>query len=91
MSTDVASDLPSKSRLRWLCRRGMKELDVLLERFFETEFDALTADEQGVFYQLLQYEDPELNAYMLGRLQAADPAQQAMIVRIRDYRAYRPA
>lgn len=65
----------------------MKELDVLLERFFGAEFDHLSVDEQGVFYQLLQYEDPELHAYMLGRMPASDPAQQDMIVRIRDYRA----
>lgn len=87
MSAAEAVELPSKSRLRWLCRRGMKELDVLFERFFGAEFDRLSAKEQAVFYQLLQYEDPELHAYMLGRMQANDPVQQDMIVRIREYRA----
>ena len=37
------------SRLRWICRRGMKELDVLLEAFLENHHDALV---QGAFPEL---------------------------------------
>ena len=39
--------MSEKSRIRWLCRRGMKELDVLLERFVSQEYDDL--DEPRAF------------------------------------------
>ena len=44
-------------KLKWLCRRGMKELDVLLERFIDSNREAL---EQGAYPEmetLLQNED----------------------------------
>ncbi len=77
----------SKARIRWLCRRGMKELDVLLERYFEAEFDALDVNDQALFYALLQHEDPDLHAWMLGRVAAPDPALQELVTRIREYSA----
>ena len=38
-----------KSRLKWACRRGMLELDVIFMPFFEHEFDGLgEADDDDV-------------------------------------------
>lgn len=55
-------------KLRWLCRRGMKELDVLLESFLEhhhqalehgswPEFEALLQQEDNVFWAWIQHPD----------------------------------
>ncbi|HAU4912655.1 TPA: succinate dehydrogenase assembly factor 2, partial [Aeromonas hydrophila] len=49
-----------KSRLKWACRRGMLELDVIFMPFFEHEFDGLSEAEQQTFIRLLECEDPEL-------------------------------
>ena len=38
-------------RLLWRCRRGMKELDILLERFAREQYEVrLSADEQDVYW-----------------------------------------
>lgn len=60
------------ARLRWLCRRGMKELDVLLESFLQHRFDSLDETQRTAFMRLLQLEDPDLNAMLLGKQPAPD-------------------
>jgi antitoxin CptB len=47
-------------RLRWLCRRGMKELDVLLSRFVQGHANDLEDGAWPEFEQLLTYEDDVL-------------------------------
>jgi antitoxin CptB len=47
-------------RLRWRCRRGMKELDVLLERFLEREREPLAAGRWTELELLLETEDDVL-------------------------------
>ena len=55
------------SRLRWQCRRGMRELDELLLRYLE-EFYADDSDaEKAAFREVLTLSDPELNGYLLQR------------------------
>lgn len=44
-------------RLRWMCRRGMKELDVLLERFITSHEAELRAGQWPEFESFLQSED----------------------------------
>ena len=53
-------------KLRWRCRRGMKELDVLLERYVDERFGAASAAEQEAFRLLLETQDTVLYAYCLG-------------------------
>ena len=54
------------SRVRWRCRRGMKELDVLLERYLATAWADLSTEQKRLFEQLLELPDPELASYLLG-------------------------
>lgn len=51
------SDPARPARLRWRCRRGMKELDLLLERFIEQNDAALTAGHWPELEALLETED----------------------------------
>ena len=57
--------LPGK--LRWHCRRGMKELDVMLLRYLDTHYDSSSPAEQRAFTDLLELQDPQLYAYLMGR------------------------
>jgi antitoxin CptB len=68
-------------QLLWRCRRGMKELDVLLERFVRERFDAASSEEKHAFAQLLALPDPELADYLMGHATPADP-QLARLARI---------
>lgn len=53
-------DQARPGRLRWRCRRGMKELDVLLERFLERERQALAAGRWPELAVLLDSSDEVL-------------------------------
>ncbi len=55
------------SRLRWACRRGMLELDVLLGNFLEEVYTNLTEEEQFIFVQLLSENDQDLFLWLTGK------------------------
>ena len=54
------------SYLKWRCRRGVKELDVILTRYLEQEFVGAEDEEKLVFKQLLDLEDPLLFGMLIG-------------------------
>ena len=65
----------SYSQLKWACRRGMLELDVLLGSFLEQRYLMLSNEEQQAFTQLLSEPDPLLFAWLLGQEDVAvDPS-----------------
>jgi len=70
-------------RLLWRCRRGMKELDVLLERYARSGWVPVSAAARGVFERLLAMPDPQLAAYLLGGDLPGDPALAALVQQIR--------
>ena len=59
--------MSEESRLRWQCRRGMRELDELLLRYLEKRYPEADVDEKAAFRGVLTLSDPELNAYLLQR------------------------
>jgi antitoxin CptB len=70
-------------RLRWRCRRGMKELDVLLERWLERHAATAEPDEIRCFEAMLGLQDPQLARYLLAGDPHPDSATAALIERIR--------
>jgi antitoxin CptB len=54
-------------RLRWQCRRGMKELDQLLTRYLDGDYAAACENDKAAFHALLELSDPELVGYLLQR------------------------
>ena len=77
------------SRLRWLCRRGMKELDVILGAYLERFYASATDAEQLSFRRLLEMPDPELYRLLLGHDEALDESQQALVLFLRGISARR--
>jgi len=69
-------------KLRWRCRRGMKELDLLLIRYVEEQYDAAPSAHQEAFRALLDAPDPMIYAYFMGRARPASPLLSAVIQRI---------
>jgi antitoxin CptB len=70
-------------RLRWRCRRGMRELDQLLTRWLDREWMAASEAERGVFLRLLDSEDDRLWRWFLGHETAPDAALDSLIQYIR--------
>jgi len=60
--------------LRWKSRRGMKELDVLLEFFFEDQAELLSAGGWPELEDFLKQEDDVLFDWVSGRNLPSDPA-----------------
>lgn len=54
-------------RLRWQCRRGLLELDLLFLRFLEQRYRALNTDEQVAFQRLLEQPDQMLLGWIQGQ------------------------
>ena len=73
----------NRPRLYWQCRRGMLELDILLQGFLDTKFDAITPAEQHAFVELLDYPDAVLLEYMLGRMIPTDQSIANVVTKIR--------
>jgi antitoxin CptB len=80
-----AAAKPQAGRLRWGCRRGMKELDVLLERYARLALAGGSAAEAAGFEALLGLPDPQLAAYFLAGESPADPELSRLVERIRTY------
>ena len=57
--------MTQRARLQWRCRRGMLELDLLLQGFLERGYDQLKPAQQQQFEALLALPDPQLLDYLL--------------------------
>jgi len=73
-------------RRRWLCRRGMRELEVLLEASAE-RWDELfsSAAERRALDALLQRPDPELYDLLSGRAVPGDEATAVVCRKLSTY------
>lgn len=69
-------------RLKWACRRGMLELDVLLGPFVEEAFPDLSEPDQELFERLLTCDDPDLFAWIMGHQKCEDPELERMVATI---------
>lgn len=76
-------DQAGLQRLRWRCRRGMRELDQLLERYLEQVWGQAEAAERAAFERLLGCEDTALWPWLLGQAHPDDPQLDALVQRIR--------
>lgn len=76
------SGAPDRSKLRWRCRRGTKELDTLTTRYLENFYDSADSSEQSAFAALLTLQDPELHAILTRDQAAKDPLIIAIVDKI---------
>jgi antitoxin CptB len=74
---------PNASRLRWRCRRGMRELDQLLGWYLDTRYAGSDAATKEAFSTLLEQQDPELWDWLMGRTQPGLEAWRRIVDEIR--------
>jgi antitoxin CptB len=70
-------------RLRWQCRRGMLELDLLFSRFLDACYSGLSSQEKFDLLRLLNYQDQILQDWFFGEAVPADVRLRELVVRIR--------
>jgi antitoxin CptB len=76
--------MAERDRIRWRCRRGLLELDIVLGRFLDNELDTLRPDEQDAFKALLELSDNDLWDLVAGRRELDDGPQARLIKRLRE-------
>lgn len=75
-----AEEIP---RLKWLCRRGVKELDIIMSHYLEYSFLDAPASQQKAFRELLQIEDPILFQLVVGKEKSQDYEQDKLLALLR--------
>lgn len=77
-SVDINEDL---RRLRWQCRRGLLELDLVFGRFLAEHYLKLSADEQAAFRRLLRQPDPTVLSWLQGQSPPEDLKKIVTLIR----------
>ncbi len=70
-------------KLKWRCRRGMKELDILLSCYINKYYSDAKTEEQQYFEKLLELQDPELYSLFTGREIIKNTDMQLLVDKIK--------
>ena len=76
-------DARTLSKLRWRCRRGLLENDLLIERFFERRAPHLSGADLAALDELLDYSDNDLWDVITGRSERFDARLAAVVSQLR--------
>ena len=76
-------DSETSRRLRWRCRRGLLELDLVFQRFLDQRYATLGADDRERFNKLLELQDYTLLAYLNGDETPSDPELAEIVRKLR--------
>ena len=62
--------MSKRSRLLWRCRRGIREMDILLQGYLETHYDDASEPEQRAFEALLDEADLDILSWIMQKTEA---------------------
>ena len=82
-------DAAQRGRLAWRCRRGMKDLDLLLREYLDQHWVAADSGDRDAFTRLLELPDPELASYLLGHAAPTDNTLEPVLAVLRGLSARR--
>ncbi len=71
------------ARLKWRCRRGVRELDIVLSSWLEQHYAEAGSAARAAFAELLALDDPTLFDLLFGHAEAATPAQREVVAVLR--------
>lgn len=70
------------NRMRWASRRGMLELDLVLEPFVANRYAELDERDRQRFQQLMTCEDQDLFAWFMGREKPENQELEAIVSKV---------
>ena len=76
-------DTVELNRLRWRCRRGLLENDLILARFLDARGPALSGHEVAALDRLLDLDDNALWDLLAGRAETEDPGVRPLLAALR--------
>ena len=71
-----------ESRLRWRCRRGIKEMDLLLEKFLSEVYPQLDTEEKNCFELFLDEADLDILSWITEKTQPENPVYRKFILHL---------
>jgi len=75
----IATD---QARLRWRCRRGLLELDLILQTVLDDLYDFLSTTDRAAFLELLELPDNQLLDYLQGRAEPPQENLKQLVIKI---------
>jgi antitoxin CptB len=82
MNAEMMLDAEQR-RLAWRCRRGMLELDIILQKFVNEQFGSLTIDELEVFDEMLDLPDSDFWEKIRDTKQVSNQSLQSVLSKLR--------
>ncbi|MGH8135435.1 MAG: succinate dehydrogenase assembly factor 2 [Steroidobacteraceae bacterium] len=79
MADEAGAQDVSQGFLRWRCRRGMRELDLLLCRWLDRGWATADASRRAAFLRLLEEPDPQLVDWLLNGERPADQTAACLL------------
>jgi succinate dehydrogenase flavin-adding protein (antitoxin of CptAB toxin-antitoxin module) len=70
-------------RVKWHCRRGLLELDIVLEKFNHRHLERLAPDELKRYEELLEYPDNDLLDLVMGRAELREDRYAGLLAMLR--------
>ena len=71
------------NQLVWRCRRGVRELDVLFNRYLTDYYSQLSTGKQEAFQRLLEVQDPIIMDWIIGKTTPEDDGISYIITKLR--------
>ena len=69
------------NRIKWKCRRGMRELDLLLREFSSNNLNNLGSEDIKVLDEILDYDDQTLFDFVFKNISLGNPSHEKFIVK----------
>ena len=76
--------MSNQSRLEWRCRRGIKEMDLVCQRFLEHAYPDLPEEQKALFEEILDENDLDILEWILGRSKPARQEYESLILIFRE-------
>ena len=73
------------AELKWRCRRGMKELDVLLNHYLEQDYESASLTEQQAFQALLELSDIDLYKCLIVNEKSIETSLLLLVEKIKQF------
>ena len=83
--------MSSQSRLLWRCRRGIREMDLLLEKYVRYCYPDLNKAEQERFEAFLEEADLDILSWIMGRADPDNDSYRKFVRQLQQINAANPA
>ena len=67
------------NRIHWKCRRGMREIDLLLREFAQGPLKSLEPENIDIFDSILDYDDQKLYDFIFKNVSIGDDSHEKFI------------